>query len=387
MSLSANGIVAKGTMSRIAIKDWFELTGIGLDKKYGTADDGVTFSMELTPKAQEFLLSGKLKVGSDKWGLFKTESQTECIFNIKQMKFLTDTSLFGGRVHLKLEAKSVGPDLLTIQDFVVHGVFKGDFEKLLKEEVSEYIDEFEQDVQEQYKKGVRILKRKENKIKKMRKKIAEMYAQLTGEGAEAVRKITRWQREVDKINDEIDRTQKKMDKIPGRKIGKRAFLAGKIATLWVGHKAAIASLQVAKLAIGATTGSLDFDIVRLETKEFRTREDVRMRWLILENIRKTLEDLGILGKKVAKNLRRVFLLRKASLDFSMKELIKEKKLPLITINGVILGKQFRNEKIQADFSQPKKIVKDIFNKAKMGILGKLGELGKAEKAVERISEK
>ncbi|MFH0898447.1 MAG: hypothetical protein V1855_02630, partial [bacterium] len=298
MSLSLNGLVAKGTMSRIVIQDWFELTGVGLDKKYGTTDDGITFSMELTPKNQEFFMSGKLKIGNDKWGIFKTDSQTECIFDKKGMKFFTETNLFGGKIHIKLVAQSIGQDLLTMQDFVVHGDFKDDFSGFVEQEILKFIDTLQINVKRDFDGAIQAVKNEEAKVAQLQTQIDVLYAKYKkehGAAAQAVIALTEAQRNVDTINLEIDRTQKELNAVPWWDPFKKMFLGGKIATLWIGHKVAMGALQLAKVTVGRFT-ALPPEIPALETAEFTAREALRFARGVVENIKEEMLDVGDAGK-------------------------------------------------------------------------------------------
>ncbi|MFH1831854.1 MAG: hypothetical protein ABH827_03540 [bacterium] len=358
MSLSLEGgVKAVGALSTIKIGDFFMLTGAGMDKKYGTTDDGPIFSMKLTPLEQEFYLSGKLKVGNDKWGIFKTESQTEGIFNKDGLKFMTKTSLFGGMVEVALDMKTIGKDLLSTTDFVVHGDFKDDFRDFVEKKIIKKINDIQANVRKDFDKANADLVWAQSEVAKLQTQIKALY-DAQGNKAKMCRRITDAQREVDKINIEIDNTQREINGLNFWTYGAMVWLGPKIAALWSAHKAAMGVLQWAKVIAGAIEG-LDPRIVPLETAEFTARETLRVAQAAVQNTKEGIIDIGDATKDVTNTVGGIFKLQKASLDFKMSELVYQGKMPLIKFDAVILGKQLKNQEIQIDFNKPDQFFNQI----------------------------
>ena len=363
MSLGTDGIRVKGTMSTIKFGDVFELTGAGFDKKYGTKDDGITLGAELSGKKQEFQISGKLKVGNDKFGIFKTDSQTDGLFNKDTFQFYTNTELFGGLVKVKLDMKTVGKDLASVQDFVVHGAFKDDFTDLFEKQVVKTLDKMTKEGSKALKDARAKVKLLEPVVTKRTQPLQNEINKLKAENEKRLapfkNKLSSAQGKVDSIKKRIDGLKRDLSRVSYgwkeggklREAAKKAWYGSKIAIEWAAHKVAWATLEAVKGTVGALA-KLDPRIVALEAAKVAAMAPLKIAQEALKVAEQQNRLWGNVAKALVKATGKVFKLKKASIDFSMKKLIVEHELPLITFDAMVLGKDLKNQKIQVDFTKP-----------------------------------
>ncbi len=366
LSLSLDGIIAKGGLPKIRIGDLFEISGAGYDKIAGTDDDGPTFSFEISLNKQEFFISGNFKALSN-LGPLGSSGEIEIRFDLEKAKLLIKTTLAGEKVSLELRAESIGQSLLMLEDFIVHGHFKDDFKAFLENGVRQIAYNVKQGVTEKLLPLEQKLQEEEEKVKKLTEEVNKLYKERAhGLGGYAVVKLKNAQREVDKINNEIDALQKQHDSIKVswanliQAGAQQAALKANIAAKWVAHKAAMVALQAAKIAVGTVSGNLDAEITKKETELFAARESLRLARTAVGLARKTVTDVADLGASTIAELNKIFTLRKVELDFSLMELLQKGKLPKLAITATVLGKNIKGE-VQADFTQPDKLFRDIFN--------------------------
>jgi hypothetical protein len=96
-----SGIDITGTLSKVKLANILEITGIGLDQKEGTADDGPTVKIALTPKEQLLLLSGSIKLFGG------IEAKTEVKVTPQQAQFSYHQKL-ASVFDLDVNAQSIG---------------------------------------------------------------------------------------------------------------------------------------------------------------------------------------------------------------------------------------------------------------------------------------
>ena len=224
---------------------------------------------------------------SDPLGLFTAEEEVECRFDGDGFRFFLEKSLFNEKVKANFKFESI--DFPIVKDFKVHAELKEDFSSF-------------------------VLNSLENLFLDTGKSLTDALAK------------------VDKIKKEIDEARAKRKKTSN--VAKKAYLTGKIATLWTAHKAATTALKAArKLA----TSKLGKTVIKVGGKVPGTI-------------------FKVLGKG--------FKITRAAIDFSLKEYLFEGKFPAITFDAIVLGKEIKNKKIQLDILTPAEIIKKVYKKVK-----------------------
>lgn len=91
VNVDIGGIIAEGTISQLELGPVL-ITGKGLDKTYGTPDDGPVVSFALTPTKQHILISGLIRI-------FGSSAQTEVYLGKEGFEFLSSLKI--DRINLK----------------------------------------------------------------------------------------------------------------------------------------------------------------------------------------------------------------------------------------------------------------------------------------------
>lgn len=195
------GIIGRGSMSAFDFGP-LKVTGVGLDGKSGTADDGPTVDLELTMEKQGLLISGDATL----WGsLCKIEVRV----NFDEISFEAKAKL-SDLFNVELSGKSIQPvDSGTAQstesmDFTFTGVLKEDFKAFVQTSVVKSLKELQDNVLH----GKDVQKTLEEKRKEI--KDLEILIQGTKKRLRAERGIDR---KINKARSRVNSLQDELDKI------------------------------------------------------------------------------------------------------------------------------------------------------------------------------
>ncbi len=393
MSISLDGIKTKGTLTKINIPGFLEITGTGMDKKYGTDDDGPTLDGELTLKKQEYYFSGKVNFLSDKLKFLKAGSETKGIFNKNGLSFSSATSLFGDKVKLSLQAQTVGKDLFNVEDFIFKGEFKDDFRDYVEKSVTKLFDDFKNkaanDIANARKKiqgAVNKVNSLEKDIENKKRRIEELKRELTASnyksvfenqltGSSLVDQDKTHFAQSKLLHNTLHDANFKVDEYLKQQYQELVFF-GKIVSFV--RKKVVEPVRekivepvvkavkkvVDKGRITAEIAKLGVEIGALETARIAAVAALKTAQGLLTAAEHASKNIGELGTLLIKGTAGAFKIRSANISFSTKELLHKGKLPLITFDAVVFGKELKNKQVQFDFTKPDQFFKNIFNIAK-----------------------
>jgi len=158
INVDTSGIEAAATVSQIKLGEFLNITGAGMDEKYGTPDDGPTFKLALNADKQELFMSGLME-------LLGSKDQTEVRIGSKGIKFMTLKKMFGGRIKTKLTGISSGSGKGI--DFRIKGEFENDFFDYVERQIIKGMEKFKDAAK-------RDLTKAQNDVDKINKDIAKL---------------------------------------------------------------------------------------------------------------------------------------------------------------------------------------------------------------------
>lgn len=204
ISISANGISAAGSLPKLKIGNILEITGAGPDQKYGTADDGPAFKIALTPTEQMIYISGDT---------FFLGNRSKVEVNVSHHKaYFYSLQEMHKMFKIEWKGESVGSG--NTLDFNIEGNLANEVHfGFSKEDLIRSIETLE-------KERVKAVKKRDAELATVDKKIVArdailkkanpVYRRIVKEFEKGTRQIEAKEKEVNKMNIEIKKLQKKL---------------------------------------------------------------------------------------------------------------------------------------------------------------------------------
>jgi hypothetical protein len=391
--IDKTGLYATGSAKKIKIGP-LKVSGTGLDKKMGTADDGPVVHLALS-KNPEFYLDGIVD-------LFGIKSSTRIKISKGDFSFETKGKI-GKLFETKLYARSVGTTPKDF-DFIVDGEFQSDFYKVIKTQMRKDITK----IQDGARKGItkaqhevdkinKAVKRIDQKIAWRSKRIKELDRKIKRRIAANIQKINRAQ---NKVRGERKKVARAKAKIAGarRKVIRTRKRCKRLSGFWrtvprlacyaalgiaeaflyglekgigitaeIGLRTALTALQIAKatavldpknLPEQAKVVKLVADLALLGPARLTLTASRDVAKGILEVAKQTVIGFGHAVRAVSEGVlsfEKVFDIKRASFRSSLREFFEKGKAPLVELTVTTLGTT-KTVKLQFDFRHPFKSV-------------------------------
>gem|GEM_PF-4908287 len=368
------GIIAEGTMSKLKLGP-LEITGAGLDKVYGTADDGPTVSIYLTMARQDIYASGIVT-------LLGSKGQIEVRFGKSGITFFTTIkflNLFD--TEIKGESIKTGQDDREL-DFKITGLLRNDFRTYLQDKVLGILTKSEQKVDEGIEKAQKKLasarktvKEQEEKVKKLQDEIDHIEKSHKEKKESAQKKLSDAQREVDRLQGEINNTNNRINYCKKAKWYRADLkaeivpLGAKLVGLHAAHKIALGVLEGVKKLVGIIPTGIDPRIPTLYSTKLAALGALKiaqgtlvvLEKGVLESTQQVTKGVFEAGKIIAKFAGVPFDIRRAEISATVQGILRHGVFPKVILDVTILGKKVNGLEFQLDVSRPQDLIKQIVN--------------------------
>lgn len=403
--ISEKGFQGTGYLQKFKIGP-LKVFGAGADKIMGTEDDGPTVHINIDKKDPHFYIDAEVR-------FFGIKSKTQINLSKKGFSFETETNI-GKLFDVYFFAKSIGKTKKDL-DFIIEGEFKSNFYKVLRKSINDGITKMQEGAKEGFAKAKRKVNKINIRIKKLKEKIAWKKKRIKELKKEIKRKIqvakNKIARSQQKVNEKRKKIKKAQDKIEAAK-QKAANFRKKCPTLKrrLARLGCKASLRIAEYAlerlkkrIGKSANrALNIAIKALKVAKklavlkpgkFKERKKIAKTRIqiaahgtalaALYSARETAkgalniaEGITVGAGEAVKfaagkvlNIEKLFDIKRITIKGSLREFIKEGKLPKITITMTTRGKTKTTE-LQFDFKRPGKsaaiiagkLIRQVFKK-------------------------
>jgi len=345
--VSTSGITGEGWIKEIKIGKIFKLSGTGLDKKYGTADDAAIMSINLNTQKQGVLSSCDVE-------LFGIKRQADLSLD-KDGFFLYLEGKIGNLFEAKIDLRTSGN--LKNPDFKFKAHLKNDFKQTLIDAIKKSLGIKDPKV------VVEATKTMQEAYEEIKQK--EVDGELTKEEAQKARE------EVHRNYLNTIAFSKKQQRTFKKKY-KKVLLAANVDIFDPDFRELLNDYPdlfagpVGDWLKGAFEDTKDF----VEDAALKIEEG-------FGKVRKGFEgfarEFKKIGGKALINLLNTLQIKEVLYEGSLKDMARG-VLPHVKLEVVLFGKTVKID-VQADFSKPKKVVDDtikaLLNKIKLGFQGKL----------------
>lgn len=299
ITITSDGVTGEGYASPLVMGD-FMVTGAGLDRVYGTPDDGPVMSIILTPFKQEVYLTGLVQMKD----LFK--GTTDVYLGIDKFTFSFDTkikNLFDAYVRGEI-------GLLAGADVILHIGFQSDFLNFLNKEISASITKFQQQAQNDLIKAQRDLEPVQKKY--------ESFMQ------------------------QIDSLQKRLDELNAN-VDNQSGIAKATVALEQSPEYIKISGEISGLGIAAGPTKAAYEVAKG----------------VLEGFKKvSYYGIGEGGKLITKNILQSFQLNQVYFDGSARQIVGG-VMPSLTLEITLFGTKHLLKNVQFDFNNSKQSAQAI----------------------------
>ncbi|MFC1743108.1 tectonin domain-containing protein [Candidatus Riflebacteria bacterium] len=162
--------------------------------------------------------------------------------------------------HYKFEATSIGEDLLHVKDFTVNSKLSSDFSEYLDKTVRGDLNAFAKNLDKDYQKALKNLKKAQAKVKGLDKKIKDMRAKVKKDQDRILSKVRKAEAKVNGLKSKIASVKRRKIKKDFWYLKNKAKQAAELAGLGTAYGTAKAALYTARKAVQAGNKIVPIDL-------------------------------------------------------------------------------------------------------------------------------